>query len=93
VNAVVAGKYLAATFVDPWSALGFLADPEYAARGGNPELEAFFTGPVAPEVAGITTSAAEPAAATAAPADAADDQYDDENGDREPSGDGGASSA
>ena len=47
VNAVVAGKYLAATFVDPWSALGFLADPEYAARGGNPELEAFFTGPVA----------------------------------------------
>jgi len=64
VNAVVAGKYLAATFVDPWSALGFLADPEYAARGGNPELEAFFTGPAVPEVAGVTTSAGEPGAVT-----------------------------
>ena len=65
VNAVVAGKYLAATFADPWSALGFLADPEYAARGGNPDLEAFFTGPVAGEVTGAaTTPAAEPAAVT-----------------------------
>ena len=52
VNAVVAGRYLAVTFPDPWSALGFLADPRYADRGGNPSLEAFFTGPVRPEVVG-----------------------------------------
>jgi hypothetical protein len=65
VNAVVAGKYLAATFVDPWSALGFLADPGYADRGGSPELEAFFTGPSTPEVAGAAgTPSVEPAAVT-----------------------------
>lgn len=71
VNAVVAGKYLASTFVDPWSALGFLADPEYTARGGNPALEAFFTGPAIPATtttsttttSATTTPAAGPAAA------------------------------
>jgi hypothetical protein len=45
VNAVVAARYLASTFPDPWAALGFLADPRYADRGGNPTVEAFFTGP------------------------------------------------
>jgi hypothetical protein len=64
VNAVVAGKYLATTFVDPWSALGFLADPEYAARGGNPTLEAFFTGPRTPQATNTATTAPEPATAT-----------------------------
>ena len=58
VNAVVAGRYLAGTFPDPWSALGFLADPQYAARGGNPTLERFFTGPVTPQVVGANPSAA-----------------------------------
>jgi len=63
VNAVVAGRYLAGTFTDPWSALGFLADPQYAARGGNPTLERFFTGPVTPQVVGGNPSAAAPPAA------------------------------
>lgn len=65
VNAVVAGKYLAGTFGDPWSALGFLADPAYAAQGGNPDLEAFFTGPVIPQAVGATpTTAPTPPTAT-----------------------------
>ena len=66
VNAVVAGKYLAGTFPDPWSALGFLADPQYAARGGNPALEKFFTGPVTPRVVGgdNPSATAGPTAAT-----------------------------
>ena len=41
VNAVVAGRYLAATLVDPWSALGFLADPEFAAATLDPTLDGF----------------------------------------------------
>ena len=61
VNAVVAGKYLAATFPDPWAALGFLADPQYADRGGNPALEKFFTGPVTPRVVGDNPTGHEPA--------------------------------
>jgi hypothetical protein len=56
VNAVVAGKYLATTFPDPWAALGFLADPRYAERGGNPDLERFFSGPVIPSAIGATTT-------------------------------------
>ena len=69
VNAVVAGKYLAGTFPDPWAALGFLADPQYAARGGNPALEKFFTGPVTPRVVGDnpTAAAGSTAAASTAP--------------------------
>jgi len=69
VNAVVAGKYLAGTFPDPWAALGFLADPQYAARGGNPTLEKFFTGPVTPQVVGDnpTGTAGSTAAASTAP--------------------------
>jgi len=69
VNAVVAGKYLAGTFPDPWAALGFLADPQYAARGGNPTLEKFFTGPVTPRVVGDnpTGTAGSTAAASTAP--------------------------
>jgi len=66
VNAVVAGKYLAATFVDPWSALGFLADPGYADRGGNHTLEAFFTGPRVHQANDTTTPAPVPAPATPA---------------------------
>jgi len=64
VNAVVAGEYLAGTFGHPWAALGFLADPGYAARGGNPALERFFTGPVTPRVIGAgpaATASAHPA--------------------------------
>ena len=70
VNAVVAARYLAWTFPDPWAALGFLADPRFADRGGNASLEAFFTGPApavalgpAPVPADPTTAAA-PAAVT-----------------------------
>ena len=55
VNAVIAGRYLAPTFTDPWAVLGFLADPQYADRGGNPALEDFFTGPVTPGIVGTTT--------------------------------------
>jgi hypothetical protein len=56
VNAVVAGKYLATTFPDPWAALGFLADPRYAERGGNLDLERFFSGPVTPTALATTTA-------------------------------------
>ena len=68
VNAVVGARYLACTFPDPWAALGFLADPRYADRGGNRSLEAFFTGPVPAVPVGRPAGPTAPAAPADTPA-------------------------